>query len=208
MAAFARLELAVTIAVVVVLGAVVLSYLGRMRRRAAPIACVNNLKQIGIGFRLYANDTDGKYPGQMPEGLAITNQEQTFRYYEMVLHEIGSPKVLICPQDQTEREPVRPQNPPFRLFSNRHLSYFVSLTADESRPDMILAGDRNLTANGVPVRGVQALSTNILWGWDANRLHRTHGNVAMADGSVAQVTAVAFQETNRLSGATNILSIP
>lgn len=211
--AFTRTELLVTVAAGIVLaiwaaGFILPSLAGSSR--SPRIACVNNLKQVGIGFRLYANDNDGKYPGQMPEGMAITNQEQTFRYYEMVLSEIGSPKVLICPEDWPDRTAVtQSNNPTSRLFSNRHLSYFVGLEADETKPGMLLAGDRNLTSNGVPVQGGQSLTTKVKWGWNPNQLHKNGGNVALADGSVQQRTSAELQAKLPLTGdATNLLSIP
>src|SRR5882672_11239589 len=34
-------------------------------RKAQHISCVNNLKQIGLGFRIWAGDNGGKFPFQI-----------------------------------------------------------------------------------------------------------------------------------------------
>jgi hypothetical protein len=42
-----------------------------MKERADRISCVNNLKQLGLAARIWANDHDGKYPADF---ISITNE--------------------------------------------------------------------------------------------------------------------------------------
>jgi prepilin-type processing-associated H-X9-DG protein len=61
-AAFTLVELLVVIGVVMVLVAVLLGVVGRARSAAARAACANNLRQIGHGLVLYAQEF-GRLPG-------------------------------------------------------------------------------------------------------------------------------------------------
>jgi prepilin-type N-terminal cleavage/methylation domain-containing protein len=60
---FTLIELLVVIAIIAILAAMLLPSLQRAREKGKAIACINNMRQIGVGFHLYLSDFDDKYPG-------------------------------------------------------------------------------------------------------------------------------------------------
>jgi type II secretory pathway pseudopilin PulG len=217
------IEVAVIVAILVLLLGMLLPRLARGERTAKRDRCVNNLKNIGLAYRVFSTDHGDKYPMQ----LSVTNggslefrEEVTsiWRRYFSLSNELGTAKILVCPKDKERMEAsVFGTNRPFgegasslRAFNtNRNISYFVGLDADETRPNMLLTGDRWLT-NGPPVlfrfgqATIGSLGTNQTHysrgaGWHAP-LHGAGGQVAQGDGSVQQYTSAGLRDALRNSG--------
>lgn len=164
--------------------------------RASRINCANNLKQVGLAFRVWAGDHDGKYPMavSVPNGgtLELIQQGNAFRHFTVLSNELGAPKVLFCPDDRRRKAATT-----FAAATDANLSYFICLNAEYgSSPEMWLAGDRSVTNGFAAVGGTLTFSTNSPVGWNSE-LHNRQGNIVLSDGSVQQFSSNKLRESLR-----------
>jgi prepilin-type N-terminal cleavage/methylation domain-containing protein len=207
--ALTLIEVLVVIVIVAVLACFLLPALATARKKSQRISCVNYLMQIGLGFRNWAGDHTNLYPMSISTNLGGTLEYvasgETFRHFQVMSNELSTPYILICPADVRSR--AKDFGP---TFGNTNVSYFVGVDADETKPEMLLSGDRNIVGGTKLANGNLEITTNQSISWNSE-MHDGVGNIGLVDGSVMQLGRGWFADWPEWAiktVATNRLAIP
>ncbi|HEY1662659.1 MAG TPA: hypothetical protein VGI03_09595 [Verrucomicrobiae bacterium] len=219
-AALTFTEVLVVLAVLIVLAAVYLAGAPdpNAKDRAQSMNCVNNLKEIGLAYKIWEGDHNDRFPFSVSATnggtMELAQNGDVVSTFQTMSNQLATPKILHCTAD-SDNDYAANFSPD---FSAKNISYFVGVDADENNPSSILAGDDNFEIGGTPIKsGLVTVMKNADIGWTSARhkfdktkwtlsRQKNIGNIAFADGSAFQMISSSLA-TNFSNGSTR-LAIP
>jgi prepilin-type N-terminal cleavage/methylation domain len=140
---FTLIELLVVIAIIGILAGILLPVLSRARESARKTQCASNVKQIGMGLIMYANENNELFPSSTAAPLAMTSLNLLWPDY------VSDPRIFNCPSDTSVTATTNATVAVATAFTKNNCSYGYDYTHTQANDaDVALAADRPTNAAG------------------------------------------------------------
>ncbi len=141
---FTLIELLVVIAIIGILAGILLPVLSRARESARKTQCASNVKQIGMGLIMYANENSEIFPSST--GNAMLSLNLLFPNY------VSDQRTFNCPSDTSVTATTNATVAVNTAFTKNNCSYGYDYTHTQANDaDVALLADRpSNTAGNIP----------------------------------------------------------
>ncbi len=159
---FTLIELLVVIAIIAILASMLLPALAKAKTKAQGIKCLNNTKQLMLGWRMYSDDNDERLPG------AYANQGSRNAAYAWVVGILdynGGNRSNFDPNEDLAKSPLAPYiGHSYGLFKCPADKSSVKVTAGEHRGER-LPRVRSVSMNSWVGGNLEDVTANALSWW-------------------------------------------
>ncbi len=205
---FTLVEVLIVLAVIVIITAILFPIFARVRENGRRATCVSNLKQIGLAWQMYADDSDGKAmpyshsvggTSQFWTGFTTSDENSGVARGTGLLHPwLKTDKILLCPSwaedsstsnfTQADVQGYGYNNSVFRPQNDKNPNRVTLISAIDKPAEMVVFADV-VSISGVNF-GTPGLVSYLAISAPSRGLptfhgrHNGMGNVLWADGHV------------------------
>jgi prepilin-type N-terminal cleavage/methylation domain-containing protein/prepilin-type processing-associated H-X9-DG protein len=202
---FTLIELLVVIAIIAILAAILFPVFARAREKARQTACSSNVKQLAMGFLMYANDYDGKLYSYNSSQADPEYAGRCFWFKAMPY--VKSAQVYDCPTSPDDVSSLStPMDWATKYDGNYGYNYdglegsSTNLYSLQYPAETYMIFDSGDTSVRVGTNNWAGLMEELDLDWDskaegANR-HNDGVNVGFADGHVKWLNLMTFLKRN------------
>jgi hypothetical protein len=203
---FTRLELLAAISAATLVCVAAMPLLGASTSVSKMAGCYNNLRQLGVGMRIWSNDHGDALPWVTPVSEGGTRPinsipKTAVGWVEFLTfsNQLSSPRVLACPEDAATKVALNWTTGPAGFGNSGYranaLSYMLSFHGSVWFPRSVAVADRDIrvTATGscspggaTNVSVIGASDPQVTW---TNAVHARAGHLLFMDGSVEFISS-------------------